>query len=157
MLIWCHEQVKLMLRWIRLYSRANIGSSVALSWHLQATSSELVANDAWSRNQGCWCHVTMMLISPGRWPGDGIALCLYSGMGTHGECGWVASCETTVQNSFIMPNYSMATYITKARFSKPLDTNLNIIKAFDRQHLLPFKCSLSYVKSCTCTTRLPVH
>ena len=28
-----------------------------------------------------------MLISPGRWPGDGVALCLYSGMGTHGECG----------------------------------------------------------------------
>ena len=65
----------------------NIGSSVELSWHLRATSSELVANDAWSCNQGCWCHVTMMLISPGRWPGDGVALCLYSGMGTHGECG----------------------------------------------------------------------
>ena len=28
-----------------------------------------------------------VLISPGRWPGDGVALCLYSGMGTHGECG----------------------------------------------------------------------
>ena len=53
----------------------SIGSSVELSWHLRATSSELVATDAWSRNQGCWCHVTMMLISPGRWPFVFLPIC----------------------------------------------------------------------------------